>query len=125
MSLQDLEKQYPPGTKVELKGAVFAYTWGGLSFWEGDGKYAKEQGYLRICDATVSGVVVEFNATQQAVASIDANLEKLANEYHTQCAELRERRNALLQITFDGEVLPADTSHKPDTAWADDDDIPF
>lgn len=95
-----------PGQVLTLDVHVMVDTYGCISV---SNYHFEDKIYIGPSTVTIT-VPEDFNATSQAVAVIDAQLDSLANEYHTAKNKLAEKKAQLLQISYGGnEILDAVT----------------
>lgn len=119
-------KDFKPGQVISLPGFVLHSMYGNTT-WSTNEMPA--HGYTTICPHELTFVVpIDFNAVKAEVGSIDKAMQEAADAYHRTIADLRDRKNNLLQLTFNNdepEVVEAAFDIPPATLKDIDDDIPF
>ena len=119
-------KDYKPGQVVTVSGFVSQLHYLDTPTWHTI--ELASSGYVTICPHDITFTIPEgFNAVAAEVSSIEKALSEAAESYHQTVASLRERKQQLLQLTFDdGEVMDAETPACPPQTFQDiDDDFPF
>lgn len=124
-------RQFKPGQVISLPGYIVSSQYGDPTW---SSSRLAEHGYTVICQHTLTfAVPADFNAVAAEVASIDDGLEAAANSYHQTVANLKARKEQLLQLTFDSapatdafELADEAPANAPQPRFVDiDDDIPF
>lgn len=119
-------KDYKPGQVVSLPGFILHSIYGNATWCSSE---LNSQGYTTICPHELTFVIpLDFNAVKAEVGSIDKAMQEAADSYHSTMANLRERKNNLLQLTFNNdepEVVEAAFDIAPANLKDIDDDIPF
>ena len=93
-------KEYKPGQVMTVQGFIVQPPYSPSPTFH----YSEmgQHGYVTICPHTLTFTVpAGFNATAAEIASIDTALEVAAKAYYETIADLRSRRDALRQITYE------------------------
>lgn len=120
-------RDYKPGQTFSLPGFLVQYEYSDTPMWMSC--EMNSGGYVTICPFNLQFTVpAHFNATAAELTSLDKAMEQAATAYHTTIADLRAKKEALLQLTCsntDGLVEPAPADIPPAPLKDIDDDIPF
>lgn len=106
------------GQEVEIPGFILVGSYGEASHCTIE---MQDQGYTTVMPHTVKFTVpATFNAVAAEVAAIEKKLDKMADTYHSQVRNLKERIESLLCIEM---AVPHKPVQPPD--FSGDDDIIF
>lgn len=124
-------KDYKPGQTVTVPGFAMQYHFSDTPTWHSTELVGSGYVTLAACDITFT-LPPTFNAVAAEVSSIDRDLTAAADAYHTTVSNLRARKEALLQLTFEApaedvsELVDKPAADTPSPRFLDiNDDIPF
>lgn len=120
-------RDYKPGQTFCIPGFLVQYEYSDSPMWMTCEMDAS--GYRTICPFNLQFTIPDhFNAVAAEVASIDKAMGAAADAYHSTIAELKLKKEALLQLTCsstDGLVEEPPAAIPPAPLKDIDDDIPF
>jgi len=123
-----LLKDYKPGHVISAPGFLMQLPYSEDVTWHV--RELPASGYVTLGPCPITFTVPEgFNCVAAEISSIDAAIGEAAESYHQTMASLRQRKEALLQLSHssdESEILDAPAADSPPQSFKDiSDDIPF
>ena len=108
MKLED----FIPGTEHTLTGFILISPYGNLTH---AGCPMEDNGYVTVVPHDIQFTIPEgFNAIQEAVKALDAEMEKERGELAEKLRSLQAKKNDLLQLSYGGnDILDAENPNVP------------
>lgn len=115
-------KDYKPGQLLELDGVLFQSNYMSTPMWADT--CPSGGGYTELVKVRINcQLPTTFNATAAELASIERDLAAAAEAYHSTVADLRTRKQRLLQLTHEAtgtsDIIDADDTSAPAPTFTD------
>lgn len=99
MKMEDLK----PGQVHTQEGFILLTQYGSITHANCE---MKEHGYITVCPHTLIFTIPDgFNAVQEAVKAIDAQMDQERGELAEKLQRLQAKKNELLQLTYGGNTI--------------------
>lgn len=99
MKMEDLK----PGQVHNEAGFILLSGYGSITYSHME---MPQHGYITVCPHVLTFTIPDgFNAVQEAVKAIDAEMDKERGELAAKLQRLQAKKNELLQISYEGNVI--------------------